>query len=176
MRAVHPKRRRLFVHLLAKCRKAFFYRILLHILCSLPLFSPLCHRAGASFKCEKRNGSFAKRKKTDTRATFHKKGIASKRPFSRNTSSKSHGRRQPCRGFSSRLATKIALFEVFYSFAGKIFSHTAVLRTQEDFVSFKAEGQGVGKKIRAKQNSVLRNAAQGVLLFFALKNSLFPFV
>jgi hypothetical protein len=102
------------------------------------------------------------------RATFHKTGIASKRLFSRNTSSKSRGRRQPCRGFSSRLATKIALFEVRCSFARKIFSHTAVSRTQEDFVSFKAEKQGVGKKIRAKPVSVLWSAAQRVLLFYLL--------
>ena len=113
-----------------------------------------------------------KGQKSTRRATFHKKGIASKRPFSRNTSSKRHGRRQPCRVFSSRLASKIVLFEVLCSFARKIFSHTAVLRTQEDFVSFKEEKQGVGKKIRAKPNPVLRNAAQAMLLFLFNTTSL----
>ncbi|MBR6738484.1 MAG: hypothetical protein IKL99_02315, partial [Oscillospiraceae bacterium] len=77
-------------------------------------------------------------KKAAARATFRKKGIASRRLFSRNTSSKSHGRRQPCRGFSSRLASKTSLFEVLCSFAPEIFSHAAALRAQEYFVSFKA--------------------------------------
>ncbi|MBR7149809.1 MAG: hypothetical protein IKD01_02195, partial [Oscillospiraceae bacterium] len=79
-------------------------------------------------------------------AAFRKKGIASKRLSSRYTSSKSHGRRQPCRGFSSRLASKSSLFEVLFSFTPEIFSRTAALRAQEYFVSFKAEKQGVGKK------------------------------
>ena len=111
----------------------------------------------------RRNMSIKKRRQ---RATVHKKGIASKRPFSRNTSSKSHGRRQPCRGFSSRLASKIVLFEVLCSFAPEIFSHTAALRTQEYWMSFKAEKQGVGKKIGAKPNPFLRNAAQSSLFLF----------
>ncbi|MBR6738526.1 MAG: hypothetical protein IKL99_02535, partial [Oscillospiraceae bacterium] len=96
---------------------------------------------------------------------FRKKGIASKRLFSRNTSSKSHGRRQPCRGFSSCLASKTSLFEVLCSFAPEIFSHAAALRAQEYFVSFKAEKQGVGKKIGVKPNPFLWNVALGLPLF-----------
>jgi len=113
------------------------------------------------------------KQKAERRATFHKKGIASKRHFSRNTSSKSHGRRQPCRGFSSRLASKTSLFEVLRSFAPEIFSHAAALRTQEYFVSFKAEKQGVGKKISAKPNSFLRNAAQSSAFLFRAVEKLF---
>ena len=56
------------------------------------------------------------------KAVGHRERSASKRIFFCNTSSKSHGRRQPCRGFSSRLAEKISLFEVLCSFAAKIFS------------------------------------------------------
>jgi len=48
---------------------------------------------------------------------------------------------------------------VLRSFAQQIFSHTAALRTQEYFVSFKDEKQGVGKKMRAKPNPFLWNAA-----------------
>jgi len=98
-------------------------------------------------------GAICKKKRKTARATFHKKGIASKRPFSRNTSSKRHGRRQPCRVFSSCLASKIVLFEVSRSFAPEIFSHTAALRPQEYWMSFKAEKQGVGK--RSGQNQIL---------------------
>jgi len=47
---------------------------------------------------------------------------ASKRPFSGNTASKSHGRRQPCRGSFPCLAQKISLFEVLCSFTADIFS------------------------------------------------------
>ena len=56
------------------------------------------------------------------KAVGHRDLSASKRTFSSNTSSKSRSRRQPCRGFSSRLAKKISLFEVRCSFAAKIFS------------------------------------------------------
>jgi len=45
------------------------------------------------------------------------------------------------------------LFEVSRSFAPELFSHTAALRTQEYFVSFKDEKQGVGK--RSTQNQIL---------------------
>ena len=61
-------------------------------------------------------------KKCRPKAVGHRERSASKRIFSSNTSLKSHGRRQPCRGFSSRLAEKISLFEVLCSFAAKIFS------------------------------------------------------
>jgi len=61
------------------------------------------------------------------------------------------------------------LFEVSRSFAPEIFSHTAALRTQEYFVSFKDEKQGVGKKIDAKPNPVLWNAAQSRAFFFGLR-------
>jgi len=59
---------------------------------------------------------------------------------------------------------------VLCSFAPEIFSHAAALRAQEYFVSFKAEKQGVGKKISAKPNLFLRNVALcGALLFYLQK-------
>jgi len=55
---------------------------------------------------------------------------------------------------------------VLCSFAPEIFSHTAALRPQEYWLSFKTEKQGVGKKIGAKPNPFLRNAAQGRPFYF----------
>jgi len=64
-------------------------------------------------------------------------------------------------------AYHFVLFEVLCSFAPEIFSHTAALRPQEYLLSFKAEKQGVGKKLGAKPTPFLWNAAQELAFFFA---------
>jgi hypothetical protein len=59
------------------------------------------------------NAQFYNKKGRNLRAASHRDLHAPKRLFFRNTALKIHGRRQPCRGFSSCLAEKSLALECF---------------------------------------------------------------
>ena len=61
-------------------------------------------------------------KKNLPKAVAHRDLYAPKRFFSRNTASKSHGRRQPCRGSFLCLAEKPIVLECFAVLNGRFFS------------------------------------------------------
>jgi len=63
-----------------------------------------------------------KKKWQKKKAVAHRDLYAPKRFFSRNTASKSHGRRQPCRGSFLCLAEKPIVLECFAVLNGRFFS------------------------------------------------------
>ena len=82
---------------------------------SVKIFSALSDESRAQIEAlaeELCRWSYAKSKRT-RRAASHRELYAPKRIFSYNTTSKNHGRRQPCRGFLSCLAEKSSALECF---------------------------------------------------------------
>ena len=77
-------------------------------------------RLASKHACGRRPGRPEKR--PSPKAVAHRDLYAPKRFFSRNTASKSHGRRQPCRGSFLCLAEKPIVLECFAVLNGRFFS------------------------------------------------------
>ena len=114
------------------------------------------------------NNAIAENKNNRRWATSHRDLYAPNRLFSRNTALKSHGRRQPCRGFLSCLAEKPLTLECFAVLRIRFFL-TGVSRERRNTVCIsRTMDFSVGKKIDLKPHQSLCESAQGCPLLIRL--------